>query len=374
MPKVEVVSSQAGNFSLEIPEMDGDPNQLGRKERDFILLQTYEALDSRPTGTIQFSVEGKRYRFEEMLRGSSSDRRAVASSPEDYQKNLMRALLPNLLAHGRHTSPYRWDENGVAVVSSSSAPKVDVDQGFARIAISTKLRLPKGSSLLEVTPYFVDVLKEYTREYKILKTEVQDNEVLIEGRAGLPLYCSTTTERRSEFRVLVKWQDPDGVHEAQVPIELDCFLGDIVDERDVPYVELATSATNLPSPECDQLAREIRVKLAAEKQPLTLENASRQLASLLKARGSLYLSDPTYLFSQNFTRAQSYFFRPAETLRFHGDCEDWAILGAAVLLRLGFEALPAQVSMTHVVTLAREAKPGAPVHFMDLTEELPESR
>lgn len=362
MPEIKVYSSSRDPFTIVVSERDANPNELSREERDEILRETYRGLNTRPEGTIHYLIAGKQFRFEDIRRGSSSDPRVVEASPDAYQENLPHGRLGNMRAHDhRSIKAFRWRQGGIDVRSEASLPKYDVDENIVRFLLKTRVRLPVNANILEAT-----VLRAY--DYSIQEKRILGNELILEGVAQIPAQCDVNSERRTMIQLKVKWQDAEGIHEQHVPIEQSCLLGDT--GVNATLEAILTSALNLPSVECDQIAREIREKLLAEKRELNLQNAYRALVDWLKARDARFIADPL-VGPMPYTRSQTYYLRPAETLRFNGDCEDWAILGAAVMLRLGFEAWPAKISDTHLVTLAQEAKAGSPLHYLDLTADLP---
>jgi hypothetical protein len=149
----------------------------------------------------------------------------------------------------------------------------------------------------------------------------------------LPTTCALEDNRRP-VRVKIRYERIGEKHKRPVDevldLDLACLIGDSIkfSEREKSLASLSSAYIQDPALQA----------LIAKAKPLPRLSAYQELSRLGGWIAHLYVSDPGQSISSIIDDGEFYAFSPSETLRYGGDCEDWAILASGYLAALGYHS------------------------------------
>lgn len=350
------------NATISFPEDDGNPNHLSRRERDHIIEQTRSELGDERLHASRYIWGDSTLDFDALLRGSSRDIETVRNLTGAWQENGTSGnFLSNIRALRNPILPFHWEQNGVVVNSTPNdlmeGPRVILSQpNDVAWEVQAQIQIPEGTT--------ARILENGDMEgVEILSFNQEENTLQLHVRMTAPRMCQYGVRSRTFFEIPIELQNPHGVETMRVPLDQQCLLGDYLGVDEYTTARL-TAYSHRPSPIVEEIGQGIRHDFETAGSPLNVGAVWEALQSSIRFRGGRYVRDPMVV--EGFYSAGSgYVLRPEETIRYGGDCEDWAILVTGVFRYLGFEAYTRDLGM-HSTTDVR-GRDGR-YHEFDLTQ------
>lgn len=174
----------------------------------------------------------------------------------------------------------------------------------------------------------------------------------------IPKWCDARKGRQPVLLEVVFKSGNKELHDA-LALDYHCLVGDIIKNNDASEIAELVQHYSKHDPLINNFATQLRgipVKSAAKE--------VERLKSLLKI---VYKRDPISAVSE-IPSGAAYMLSPTETWRYGGDCEDYAILTGAFLVRRGVPGVHIADSGFHVWTEIPPLKTGDSYTVVDLTQ------
>lgn len=226
--------------------------------------------------------------------------------------------LGNIRTTHEPLRPFVWTD-GVVRLASVASPALQVP-GYYEMTFTTDVRIEATDGWL---------IETVLPNAFALSTSAKSSEPgswLGEVSARIPAICSVGV-RQSFVTVTVSLRHGSESRQVIVPVDHACLIGD--SSQNTPGL------TALIAPE-DPAISEIVQSITSEDMNGGIESVHAALAEFLASHGARYRQDPVV--PAGMIEAEHYALAPSETLRYGGDCEDWAIVFASVLVRVGLRA------------------------------------
>jgi hypothetical protein len=241
------------------------------------------------------------------------------------------ASLLNLRAIRAPSAPFRFRSDTLIVISMATAPDRFGDGRQSRWSVTVEIRgMPVGTMVRA---------GDSTQEVSAVASA--DGSLIVTAEVEAPRHCRIQDQQRT-FATIELIADAGT---RVVPVDHECLIGDVVaatDDASETLLGLAQASSRL----LDEMATVLR-------EYTTLEDMEAMLVEGLRARDAAYRTDPM-LQPGTPSDAFTYVLRPEETLRYGGDCEDWSIVVAGLLARVGLEP-SIQLLPSHAFAAVRTA-------------------
>lgn len=233
--------------------------------------------------------------------------------------------LPNLRALRTQQAPFVWRATNVTVESNAEEARHVPGRYEETWIIRATVAIHAGT---------VEAV-EIAEPHRLLEVQRRAHNISVVVEVRVPALCPAQGPARTYVTLVVRTLRPQRTW--NVPIDQACIIGHLAREIEhvVPSVVHDSIAVR-------NLAAEIRRYVPARS---SLIDHIQRFATVIRNHRGTYRPDPR-LYGLDRHPDELYGLLPDETLRYGGDCEDWALLVAGVLQRLGFPAVT-QLSPQH---------------------------
>jgi hypothetical protein len=352
---------------VEIEERDGNPQHLTPEEATELFQRVHPLVSDYFLATSTIDVAGRTYDFEDILLDPYRREARHETEPASYPDHPTRFIwMHNFriqpgIEQERWTVPFRWRDSALSVEARATRSESIPHSRFSHWQIQANLEGTDPGIRLEVDPA--------TSMGQVLSVQGEGNHLSVTMAVEAPNGCSLDTETQTYLELGLRVYTGSEFYSLRVPVDFLCYLGEPLLFSQIPPDEDPHEAQlrfmeNLAAtsqPETEEVVSEIRQALEENGRDLSLPNVLGELYRILQSRQAAYFSDaPSYagfnseVFSGWSRRLDDnldcfsplmYLLPPDMTLRYNGDCEDWATFAVAVLTRLHFDAHVALIDM-----------------------------